>query len=113
EADPLPATASALVDAFGERVALFVGGDKRSRYRMWLDIQAGGYDVVVGTRGVVFAPVSELGLIWLSRESHSLHREERSPYFHVRDVADARARIDGAVFAMSALCHSAEAHVLD
>jgi primosomal protein N' (replication factor Y) len=80
---------------------------------MWLDIQAGRYDVVVGTRGVVFAPVSDLGLIWLSRESHALHREERSPYFHVRDVANARARIDGAVFVMSALCHSAEAHVLD
>jgi primosomal protein N' (replication factor Y) len=113
EAEPLPATAAALVDAYGERVALFVGGDKRARYRMWLDIQAGRYDVVVGTRGVVFAPVSELGLIWLSRESHALHREERSPYFHVRDVANARARIDGAGFVMSALCHSAEAQVLE
>jgi primosomal protein N' (replication factor Y) len=113
EADPLPATAEALMGAFGERVAMFVGGDKRARYRMWLDIQAGRYDVVVGTRGVVFAPVSDLGLIWLSRESHALHREERSPYFHVRDVANTRARIDGAVFVMSALCHSAEAQMLD
>ena len=113
EADPLPATARHVVETLGERVAVFVGGDKRSRYRMWLDIQAGGYDVVIGTRPAVFAPLSDLGLIWLSRESHALHREERSPYFHVRDVANARVRIDGAVFVMSALCHSAEAHVLD
>jgi primosomal protein N' (replication factor Y) (superfamily II helicase) len=113
EADPLPATAAALADAFGERVALFVGGDKRTRYRMWLDIRSGRYDVVVGTHAVVFAPVPEPGLIWVSRESHALHREERSPYFHVRDVANARSRIEGAVFVMAALCHSAEAEVLD
>jgi primosomal protein N' (replication factor Y) len=113
EADPLPATARAVVEALGNRVALFVGGDRRSRYRMWLDVRTGRYDVVVGTRGAVFAPLRDLGLIWLSRESHALHREERSPYFHVRDVASARARIDGAVLVMSALCHSAEAYVMD
>ena len=36
--------------AFGERVGLFVGGDKRARYRTWLEIRDGRYDVVVGTR---------------------------------------------------------------
>src|SRR5206468_5796468 len=91
----------------------FLGGNKRERYRMWLDIQAGRYDAVVGTRSAVFAPVADLGLIWLSRESHALHREERSPYFHVRDVAMARAAVEGTVVAMSALCHSAEAQVLE
>ena len=112
EADPLPATARELLDAFGDRVAVFVGGDKRERYRMWLEIRGGRYDVVVGTRPAVFAPIANLGLIWVSRESHALHREERSPYFHVRDVAARRAGIDGAVFVMSALCHSSEAAVM-
>ena len=113
EADPLPATAAHVLETFGDRVANFSGGDKRSRYRMWLEIQAGKYDVVIGTRPAVFAPVSDLGLIWLSRESHGLHREERAPYFHVRDVALARADIEGAVFVMAALCHSAEAFVME
>jgi primosomal protein N' (replication factor Y) (superfamily II helicase) len=112
EAEPLPATAARLVEAFGDRVGLFVGGGKRERYRAWLEIQGGRYDVVVGTRPAVFAPLRDLGLIWLSRESHALHREERSPYFHVRDVAAERAEIEGAVFVMSALCHSSEAAVM-
>ena len=112
EAEPLPATAAHLAETFGDRVALFVGGDKRERYRTWLEIQAGRYDVVVGTRPAVFAPLGSLGLIWLSRESHALHREERSPYFHVRDVAAKRAEIEDAVFVMSALCHSSEAAVM-
>ena len=48
EATPLPATAAAIVETFGDRTAMFVGGSKRARYRMWLDVQAGRFDVVVG-----------------------------------------------------------------
>jgi primosomal protein N' (replication factor Y) len=109
ELEPLPATASAILEAYGERAALFAGGSRRARYRMWLDIEAGAYPVVVGTRPAVFAPTVSLGLLYISRESHAGHREERSPYYHVRDVALARARHSGAVCAMAALCPSGEA----
>ena len=61
----------------------------------------------------MFAPVQELGLLYVSRESHALHREERAPYFHVRDVAIARGRIERAVVVMSALFPSSEASVTD
>jgi len=76
---------------------------------MWLEIKAGRYDVVVGTRPAVFSPLESLGLIYISRESHANHREDRSPYYHVRDVALARGRLHGAAVVMSALCPSAEA----
>jgi primosomal protein N' (replication factor Y) len=109
EAEPLPATARAVVEAFGERAALFVGGSKRARYRTWLEILAGRYQVVVGTRPAVFAPVERLGLVYVSRESHGGHREERSPAYHVRDVAVARARLEGGVSVLQALCPTAEA----
>jgi primosomal protein N' (replication factor Y) len=109
ESRPLPATASALRDAFGDRVVLFLGGDKRERYRRWLEIRAGQHECVVATRPGVFAPIRNLGLIWISRESHPGHREDRAPYYHVRDVAIERARMAGAVTVLSALCPSAEA----
>ncbi len=112
EAEPLPVTAAAVREAFGERVAVFVGGSKRSRFRLWLDVQAGTYDVVVGTRPAVFAPASGLGLILVSRESHPAHREDRAPYYHVRDVAMARAGLAGAVCVLSAVCASSEAAAL-
>jgi primosomal protein N' (replication factor Y) len=108
ESDPLPATAAAIRDAFGDDVGLFVGGDKRTRYRMWLDIADGRYRVVVGTRPAVFAPLSNLGLVYVHREGHALHREERSPYYHVRDVARERARIEGAVCILAGFCPSLE-----
>jgi primosomal protein N' (replication factor Y) len=112
EAVPVPATASALLDAFGDRAALFLGGGKRSRYRLWLEIAAGRYDVVIGTRPAVFAPVDGLGLIYLARESHPAHREDRAPYYHGRDVALARSRREGAVCVLAAACPSAEASAL-
>ena len=113
EADPPPATAVALREAFGDSVAMFLGGDKRARYRMWLDIGAGVYRVVVGTRPAVFAPVPELGLVYVARESHTQHREERSPYYHVRDVAIERARAASGVCVMAAVCPSLEASIVD
>jgi primosomal protein N' (replication factor Y) len=112
EARPLPATAEAIVERFGPRVGLLVGGDRRSRYRTWLDVGSGRFDVVVGTRPAVFAPVDRLGLILVSRESHPAHREDRSPYYHVRDVALERARRAGAVAILSSLAPSTEAAAL-
>lgn len=112
EAAPVPATAAALLDAFGDRTALFLGGGKRSRYRTWLEIAAGRHEIVIGTRPAVFAPVDRLGLIYLARESHPAHREDRAPYYHGRDVALARSRLEGAVCVLAAACPSAEASAL-
>ncbi len=113
EASPMPATARLLADNLGDRVALHLGGDRRARYRSWLAIAAGRHDVVVGTHSSVFTPLTGVGLIYVARESHAAHREDRAPYYHVRDVALARARLAGAVCVLSALCPSSEAVAMD
>jgi primosomal protein N' (replication factor Y) len=111
EAEPVPATAAAVLERFGGRAVSFLGGDGRERYRSWLDIHAGRFDVVVGTRPAVFAPLDRLGLVWISREVHPGHREDRSPYYHVREVAMARARLHGAACVLSSLSPSVETAV--
>jgi primosomal protein N' (replication factor Y) len=112
EASPMPFTARASLDTFGERVANLVGGTREQRYRTWLMVRAGLFDIVVGTRPAIFAPLPNLGLIWICRESHPAHREDRAPYYHVREVALARARIEGATCVLAALCPSSEASIL-
>ena len=112
EAEPLPATGRAVVDRLRGRVLLYVGGQPRDRYRAWLDMLAGRHNVVVGTRSAVFAPVPDLGLIWIHREVHPGHREERAPRHHVRDVALARARLEGAVCVLAGLATSTESAAL-
>lgn len=109
EVDPVPATVSALVDAFGDDVACFFGLEKRERYRMWLDIGAGRFRIVIGTRPAVFAPLVDLGLVYVAREHHALHREERAPYFPVREVAAKRAEMEGAVCVLASVMPSMEA----
>ena len=108
EADPVPSVATALQDAFGGRVVSLVGGDRRERYRTWMRIARDEGDVVVATRPGVFAPIHDLGLVAISRESHPALREDRAPYFHAREVGLTRARLGGAVAVLSALCPSAE-----
>jgi primosomal protein N' (replication factor Y) (superfamily II helicase) len=112
EAKPIPGVARALEAAFGARCATVLGGSKRGRYRTWLDAQAGAFDVVVGSRPSVFAPVPHLGLIVISRESHPALREDRAPYYHTRDVALARGRIAGATVVLSSMSPSTETAAL-
>jgi primosomal protein N' (replication factor Y) len=111
EAEPVPATATAVLEAFGPRAVAFFGGDSRERYRIWLRIVRGCCDVVVGTRPAVFASLADLGLIWISREVHPGHREERSPYYHVREVAMARARLEGAACVLASFAPSVDSMV--
>lgn len=112
EMEPLPATAAAVLEAFGPAAVLFAGGDRRSRYRVWLEVLAGRFRVVVGTRPAVFAPVPRLGLVWVHREAHAAHREERAPHHHVREVALARGRLEEAACVLAALAPSGEAAAL-
>jgi primosomal protein N' (replication factor Y) (superfamily II helicase) len=111
EADPVPGTVRSVAHRFGGLVAMYIGGEPRERYRTWLDILAGRYRVVIGTRPAVFAPVRP-GLLWVHRDAHPAHREDRAPYHHVREVALARARLEGAVCVLSGLSPSGEAAAL-
>lgn len=112
EGEPLPATGRAVAEALGDRALVYVGGEPRERYRAWLDMLAGRYLAVIGTRSAAFAPVPDLGLVWVHREAHPGHREERAPRHHVRDVALARARLEDAVCVLAGLAPSAETAAL-
>ena len=112
ELDPLPGTAAAVLDAAGPAGVLFAGGHRRVRYRTWLEILRGRYRVVVGTRPAVFSLVRRPGLVWVHREAHAVHREERTPAYHPREVALARAEVEGAVCVLAGLAPSAHAAAL-
>ncbi|MFT8394913.1 primosomal protein N' [Propionibacterium sp.] len=62
-----------------------------ARYRNYLAAARGEARVLVGTRGAVFAPVHDLGLICVWDDGDDLLSEPRAPYSHARDVAAIRA----------------------
>jgi primosomal protein N' (replication factor Y) len=82
------------------------------RYRSWLSVRRGGVRAVVGTRGAVFAPVQDVGLLVLWDDGDDLHAEPRSPYPHARDVLILRAHSAGAALLLAGHARTAEAQQL-
>ncbi|KAF0135042.1 MAG: primosomal protein N' (replication factor Y) (superfamily II helicase) [Candidatus Saganbacteria bacterium] len=53
----------------------------------WGRIAKGEAKIVIGTRSAVFAPIKNLGLIIIDEEHDQAYKQEKSPRYHVRDIA--------------------------
>ena len=88
-----------LADVLAERstphVVLTADLGPAERYRRWLRVLRGQVSVVIGTRSVVYAPVTRLGLLVVWDDGDDLHAEPRAPYPHTREVAALRAHQTG------------------
>ena len=78
------------------------GPSARLAYRGWLRARAGRARVVVGERSATFTPLARLGLTVLVDESSPVHKEQRSPRHHAREVLLERARRAGGVGLLTA-----------
>ena len=68
------------------------------RLEQWRRIHDGEFDVVVGPRSALFAPVQDLGLIVIDEEHEWTYKQhDASPRFHTRAVAHKLAELTGAV----------------
>jgi len=82
----------------GERVAVYHSGlSIGERYDQWMKMARGEVDVVIGARSALFAPFSRLGLIVVDEEHDGAYKQDRAPYYHGRDAALARGRLENAV----------------
>jgi len=94
-----PQTISRFASRFPGRVGvlhskLSVG----EQFDEWWRIKQGDFDVVIGSRGAIFAPQPELGLIVIDEEHEWTYKQqEQSPRYHARDVALRLAKLTGAV----------------
>ncbi len=57
------------------------------RFDQWREIKAGKYDVVVGPRSALFAPLPNPGLIVIDEEHEWSYKQDTSPRYHARNVA--------------------------
>jgi primosomal protein N' (replication factor Y) len=67
---------------------------------------------VLGTRGAVFAPVRDLGLVVVWDDGDDLHAEPRAPYPHARDVLVHRAHLASCAAVVAGTARTAEAALL-
>ena len=88
---------------------LLHGGLKAAEYsQAWRRIRAGDARIVIGTRSSVFAPLADLGVIWVEDEQDDLLKEEQAPYYHARDVARMRARRQSCALVLGSAVPSVE-----
>jgi primosomal protein N' (replication factor Y) len=93
---------SLALGAIGERpVQLHSGLSTRNRAIIWSMVRQGSTRVVVGTRTAVFAPIENLGLVWVDGEDDASLKEEQVPHYHAREVAKRRAVCDDALFVVT------------
>ena len=65
------------------------------RRKTWRLIAEGAIDVVVGARSALFLPLTDLGLIVVDEEHDGSFKQEEGVHYHARDMALARARLEG------------------
>ncbi len=89
-----PQITSRFLNYFGDKTAVF--HSKMSlgeRYDTWRGIISGKYQVIIGPRSALFAPLQNIGLIVIDEEhDQSYKQQDIVPKYHARDSAIIRAK---------------------
>ncbi len=78
------------------------------RRRVWDGVAAGDCRIVVGARSALFLPYRKLRLIVADEEHDASFKQEEGFVYHARDLAVARARIEGALAVLASATPSLE-----
>ncbi len=97
---------------FGDTIALWHSKlTQAQRSWTWKEICKGSFQVVIGARSAVFAPLKKLGLIVIDEEQESSFRQDSpAPRYHARDVALVRAKYEGSSVVLSSATPSLESY---
>lgn len=71
------------------------GSGIKEEIEQWRLVKEGKIRMAVGSRSAVFAMMPDLGLMIISDEENSVYKQEPSPFYHTREVAFWRQKIDG------------------
>jgi len=106
-----PQTVGRFRARFGDSVAVLHSRlSAGERYDEWRQIRTGLYNIVVGARSAIFAPIRNLGLIVVDEEHEASYKQSETPRYHGRDVAIMRAHDAGAVVVLGTATPSLETY---
>src|SRR2546428_10818544 len=92
-----PQTVARVRGVFGDQVAVLHSGlSDGERADAWRAPPRRERRVAVGPRSAVFAPVQRLGALGVDEEHEPSYQQGTSPRYHARQVAQVRARLEGA-----------------
>ena len=87
--------AAFLKQEYGDKIGVtYRRQNVKEELALWGKAKNAMLDIVIGTRSAVFTPFSNLGLIIMDDEEGYGYKEEQAPYYHARDVALMRGRLE-------------------
>jgi primosomal protein N' (replication factor Y) len=102
---------SAFKDLYPERLCLLHGELSRGKRSEYMEgILAGKYDIVIGTRSALFAPLKKVSLIMVLNEHSQLYKIEEGIRYNMRDVAVMRGFIERATVLLSSISPSIDSY---
>jgi len=102
---------AALKDLYAERLCLLHGEISRGKRSAYIGgILSGRYDIVIGTRAALFAPIKKVSLIMVLNEHNQLYKIEGGIRYNIRDVAVMRGFIEKAAVLLSSISPSIDSY---
>ena len=81
--------------AIGLAPVLLSQGTDKKECEHWNALRTGSARVAVGFISSVLAPVRDVGLIVIFEEDNPFYKHDQSPFYHARDAALLRAKLEG------------------
>lgn len=96
-----PQTVANFRGRFGDNVAILNSRlSNGERYDEWRRIKSGEARVVIGARSAIFAPVNNLGAVFIDEEHEDSYKSESSPRYNAIDIAKMRCQSEDALLVM-------------
>ncbi|MGI6092798.1 MAG: primosomal protein N' [Veillonellaceae bacterium] len=80
------------------------------RYDAWQKLRTNQAGIAIGARSAIFAPLTNLGLIIIDEEHEFTYKQEESPRYHARQVAEIRSRLAKALLILGSATPSIETY---
>jgi primosomal protein N' (replication factor Y) (superfamily II helicase) len=82
----------------------------KQRRAYWLGMKNGFFNIVIGARSAVFAPLQNLGLIIVDEEHERTYKQYETPFYNARDVAIMRGLKTGSCVVLGSATPSMESY---
>lgn len=97
---------------FGDTAAILHSGlSAGERFDEWWRLRNGEARIAIGARSAIFAPLENIGLIIIDEEHDGSYTSESAPRYSTADIAEFRARYNGAKLVLGSATPSVESYL--
>jgi len=106
-----PQTIERFAGRFPQRVAVLHSRlSLGEQFDQWRQIEEGKFDIVVGPRSALFAPLPDTGLIVIDEEHEWSYKQDTSPRYHARNTALKLAELKDATVVLGSATPDVESY---